>query len=244
MTEYRFEFKYLLDTALAKQVESFVKHHDIVPDPLAYGQDGSYHVTSLYFDNDKQADYYDKKGGLLDRIKIRLRTHGPVLSHDTDKSWLELKKRHDAMIKKIRYPLSRGELQTLLRKGPESLWRTLDDKKRKDIAPILWEMMEKQRRPKTLVRYLRRAYVGWFKGERVRVTFDFGTEIATAHPSLSFSPRWLRVEPRGVILEIKTARSLPGWFGNLVQSMGLERISVSKYARSVEKAKWYEATAN
>lgn len=255
MIEHRFEFKYLLNPITARQAERFVVHQGLNPDPLAPSTDGSYYVTSLYFDNVKQSDYYDKKGGFLSRTKVRLRTHNPILNYDTKKSWLELKSRHDAMIKKIRCPIDQRELKTLLLEGPVILWRSISKEKQADLAPILWEIIETQRIPKMLVRYLRRAYVGQFKGDRIRVTFDFGTEISPvsfltgllAGEKLpgrrkELSHGWLSAEPRQVILEIKATRSLPGWFGNLVRILELERVSVSKYARSVEMAKWYEAT--
>jgi len=33
---------------------------------------------------------------------------------------------------------------------------------------------------------------------------------------------------------------LPGWFGDLISYLELERTSVSKYARAIEAVRWYQ----
>ena len=63
MTEYRFEFKYLLSPAAAQRAERFIHYAGLNTDPAV--PCGSYVVTSLYFDNAVESDYYDKSGGFL-----------------------------------------------------------------------------------------------------------------------------------------------------------------------------------
>src|SRR3989344_6385343 len=170
MTEYRFEFKYLLSPAAAQRAERFIHYAGLNTDPTV--PCGSYVVTSLYFDNAVESDYYDKSGGFLKRVKVRARTYEPVLNDRSQNVWLELKQRHDAAIKKIRIELRSEEWDTLLKKGASALWLGIDAGRRAGIAPVIWELVGGVRRPKTFVRYLRRAYLGYTGGERIRLTFD------------------------------------------------------------------------
>ena len=173
---------------------------------------------------------------------MRARTYEPVLNDRSQKVWLELKQRHDAAIKKIRIELRSEEWDTLLKKGASALWLGIDAGRRAEIAPVIWELVGGVRRPKTFVRYLRRAYLGYTGGERIRLTFDSNLEAAPCFGGRAWYPSsWTAVEPRKVVMEVKFSKSLPAWFGELLRFLELERVSISKYAKSVEAARWYQS---
>src|SRR3989344_6838897 len=100
MTEYRFEFKYVVDETVAKKAESLIRTYGLSPDPI--NPAGEYHVTSLYFDNFHLKDYYNKSGGFLRRKKIRGRVYEKDFNSSIKSVWLEVKERHDAETKKKR----------------------------------------------------------------------------------------------------------------------------------------------
>lgn len=243
MTEYRFEFKYLLSPVIAAQVEAWIRAHGMSPDP--YAPSGSYPVSSLYFDNFQKNDYADKSGGFRKRVKIRARSYQKNFDEHTDKIWLELKEKDDTVIKKIRLPLALDRWHKFLTGGPSFLLNDMIGRERQELYPILWEIVSKGRRPIILVRYLRRPYLAVFEGQRIRLTFDFGLEAKSVQgvglgPDLWYSADWVSVEPRKVIVEIKFAKNLPSWFGDLIKYLELERTGMSKYARAIEAIRWYQ----
>lgn len=248
MTKYRFEFKYILDPVTARKAELFIQRAGMSVDPAA--PHGSYIVTSLYFDNALQSDYYDKSGGFIHRRKVRVRTY----SHGSDLTgnvWFEIRERYDAMTRKIRYALSSSEWEKFV-SSPAGFLRAASPDVKQGLWPIVREVILGNKRPEVLVRYSRRPYVGIFGGESTRITFDSRLE---AHPARAVGSRygicrkpdlwypadyWVSIEQNRVIMEVKFTRSLPGWFPELIRFLELERVSISKYARSVEAVRRYQ----
>lgn len=249
MIEYRFEFKYVTDAAIAKKAESLVRSYGMVPDPAGF--DGEYPVASLYFDNFHKRDYYDKSGGFLRRKKIRGRVYGKDFNVNPEAVWLEVKERHDAATKKTRFKISSDEWRELLVAGPDRFWMTHKEKGNGDLSYILREMSVFNRNPAVFVRYIRRPYLGFYNGSKVRITFDreleargvfSGDRFSTLYPGEVpwYISRWVQFEPHRVVLEIKFSSVMPPWFGELTRFLELERVSISKYARAIEASRVYQ----
>lgn len=231
MTEYRFEFKYILTPHEARVAEGFVRSagmHEDDKAPL-----GFYPVTSLYFDTPHRGDYHDKSGGFLRRTKIRARIYAPRLTPEINEIWLEEKARHDAVTRKSRALLSQESFKRLLQKGAPALLRSLPVGDKEGALPLLSKIILGARQPALLVQYLRRPYVGFFQGERVRITFDYNLRVC-AKPDLWYPFSWIPIEPNRVVMEVKFKSELPKWFGTLIKFLELERVSISKYGRAVE----------
>ena len=263
MTEYRFEFKYVVDETVAKKAESLIRTYGLPPDPI--NPAGEYHVTSLYFDNFHLKDYYNKSGGFLRRKKIRGRVYEKDFNSSIKSVWLEAKERHDAETKKTRVQLSFEEWRELLVSGPEKFLRihSGEDERKGNgsLQYILGAMIVIGRVPKVFVRYARRPYQGLYNNSKVRVTFDREMEARGVTSGDEFfdpnhytqtdmgvyskkdswyAPRWFQFEPQRVIMEIKFASVMPPWFGEVVRFLEIERTSISKYARGVEVSRGYQ----
>src|SRR3989338_6224317 len=247
MTEYRFEFKYILDPVTARKAELFIQRAGMSVDPAAL--DGFYLVTSLYFDNALQSDYYDKSGGFIHRKKLRARIYS-YGSEGAGNVWLEIKKRYDSVVRKIRHKLSSSEWENFV-SSPAGFLHAASSDAKQGLWPIVREMVLTNKKPEVLVRYSRRPYVGVFGGELVRITFDSRLEAHSVRavgsrygicrkPDLWYPSSWVGIERDRVIMEVKFKRSLPGWFLELIRFLELERVSISKYAKSVEAVRRYQ----
>jgi len=238
-TNYRFEFKYILEPRIAGEIESFIKGIGFALDPKAEKEkSGSYIVSSLYFDSPYFSDYYEKIDGLLERKKVRARIYNN-LEDKAGLIWFEIKYKHDMYITKKRLRLSPTEWdifnQFLLETGKfyiPTIKHDTSPQKELVLKDLKQHVIYGAMRPHILVRYRRVPYVGYFESP-IRITFD--TEIeACRSRNLDTPTNMISVEKDKTILEVKFNESLPQWFGNLVKQFGIKREKYSKYTTSVD----------
>ena len=110
--KFRHEFKYLISAAqlplLKARVAPLLK-----PDPHA-GEDGTYTIRSLYFDDYHDRCYYENENGTDPREKFRIR----IYNHSSAKISLECKRKDHGKTLKTACPLT--EAQTRLLCWPRS----------------------------------------------------------------------------------------------------------------------------
>ena len=203
------------DPALSQRLRKLFRH-----DPNA-GADGSYRVTSLYFDTPYDDALREKLDGVNRREKFRLRYYGC----DTDFIRLEKKfkisglcgKRSVRITAEQAVNLVSGEYGFLLDSG----------------EPLLIEFYSKLQgkglRSKTVVVYDREAFL--YDIGNVRVTLD--RNIRTGLGSVDFlNPDLfhMQVMPGYTILEVKYDAFLPGIVSAAVQVPGRQASAYSKYA--------------
>ena len=184
------------------------------------GPDGSYRVTSLYFDTPYDKALREKMDGISRREKFRLRYYG------TDVSYIRLEKKFKigGMCGKRSRRISRDQAQALL--AGELALPPADE-------PLLLELYSKiqgqQLRPKTVVRYDREAFL--FEPGNVRVTLDRKIR-AGRNPGDFFRGDFGSVEVLEpfTILEVKYDEILPEIVEMAVQVPGRRALSCSKYA--------------
>ena len=228
----RIEIKYKIPLFLKSLLIDALRHH-VRRDPLCPTSD-AYTVSSLYFDSADLHAYHEKCSGLLARCKVRLRTYVPYFQQDIP-VFLEVKRRWDLAISKDRFRFP----GTLPDNNQWSLSDIIDsisatDTKRSELwreAQLLnhWYNL----RPTTFVCYQRFPFIGRLD-ERLRLTFDCSVRSAWK-PSCVTQPIFMQpCLGRYCILELKSAHPVPYWFRRIVQEFDLERLSVSKYALSVE----------
>jgi hypothetical protein len=229
----RFEFKYLLNPQLRKELESELKYF-LEFDPYVEKQPHhQYFVRSLYFDDPSYSAFYDKVDGIHTRSKFRVRTYTKELGDGTPQ-FLEIKGRYNNLVLKHRVQLESDGLASnvradalssqLLRLVPPS---TVGQK-------FEYELFRKQLRPVALVDYLRRPYISRFDPE-FRLTFD--NDISTTMSRALFpSPRERvrQILPGYTIMEVKFRRTIPAWFHRLIQAYELRRVSISKICQAME----------
>ncbi|MFR3139588.1 MAG: polyphosphate polymerase domain-containing protein [Lacrimispora saccharolytica] len=189
------------------------------------GPDGSYRVTSLYFDTPYDKALREKMDGISRREKFRLRYYG------TDVSYIRLEKKFKigGMCGKRSRRISRDQAQALL--AGELALPPADE-------PLLLELYSKiqgqQLRPKTVVRYDREAFL--FEPGNVRITLD--RRIRTGqNPQDFFREDFFRedscliqVMDPFTVLEVKYDEMFPEIVEMAVQVPGRQASACSKYA--------------
>lgn len=198
---WRHEKKFLIGRAdylaLRQKLRYIMK-----PDRNA-GEDGRYRVTSLYFDNFNDKALNEKRYGIRQREKFRIRYY----NDDRSLINLEKKEKRNGLCRKSKGKLSEEEMDRIL----SGDWRFL----KKHPDPVCRELglkMETQLlRPRSKVSYVREPYV--YEPGNVRVTFDF-------------------LEAGPVICEVKYDEFLPGVLCALLGGHLSRLQAFSKYQHS------------
>ena len=189
--------------------------------PDSHGIDGCYTITSLYFDTPCDRALRDKLDGISRREKFRIRYY----NNDTDFILLEKKSKQAGLGGKQKAVISAAEVQQLM-DGQNDFLRRSDNELMRELY---LKMTTVGLRPKTVVEYMRRAYV--YAPGNTRVTID--RDIRTAIGCKNFLlPRSNLLPAAGdpIILEVKWDTFLPSVIRDAVQ-LGYRRSApYSKYA--------------
>lgn len=185
------------------------------------GPDGSYRITSLYFDTPYDAALREKLDGVDRREKFRLRYYGD------DPAWLKLEKKFkvNGLCGKRSTRLSRTETERLLAGDMGFLLHREE--------PVLRELYHKLRgnglTPRTVVCYDREAFL--YAPGNVRITLD--RDIRTGLSPLDFlRPERFVLKPLTglTVLEVKYDAFLPDLVRMAVQIPDRRAGACSKYA--------------
>ena len=185
------------------------------------GPDGTYRVTSLYFDTPYDSALREKIDGVNRREKFRLRYYG------TDTSFLRLEKKfkENGLCGKRSARMTPEQVQRLL---AGDIGFLLDSGE-----PLFIELYSKIKgkglRPKTIVRYVREAFL--YPPGNVRITLD--RDIRTGLGCVDFlDPEifCLRATGPGTVLEVKYDSFLPDLVRMAVQVPDRQAAACSKYA--------------
>ena len=130
------------------------------------GEQGYYHIRSVYFDDYHNNSFYSNEAGVDPRVKYRIRIYNA-----SDASIkLEKKIKENGMTRKYAAPLSRQQADTLIR--GELL--PISQKDLESYPPLLAQflllMRTRRMQPKVIVAYDRIPYVD--RRGNVRITFD------------------------------------------------------------------------
>lgn len=250
----RIELKYILpERRVTELLDRISPYMDL--DPFLRARDaGSYPVTSLYFDSFDLQSLFTKEAGWLSRRRIRLRTYAETFVPGTT-AFLEIKRRHDFLVSKDRFPLTITDDLLIDPRSPGLLRRMFRSAREQD-HPAADESMVLDAwfnlQPTALVAYDRIAFVGRNDPE-LRLTVDrdlegvwkpwsvTGQELRRrcgVHPILprlmsygvhqAQGPNPLRTNEY-VIVELKFAQGIPAWTHQIIQNMNLDRSAYSKY---------------
>lgn len=229
---YRVEDKYILS-----DIDMFILEKRIaaILDSDYFSRDGSYTISSVYFDDYRDTHLNDTLDGIDSRDKYRIRIYNG--SFDVIK--LEIKHKLHNRIRKDSCSITYDELTTLLSGQPIrtniATKQSLDD----PVVQFNLAIMERKLVPKVIVTYERAAYV--CNAGNVRITFDrnvrsseqiekFG-DMALVHDSV------VRIPESSSILEVKYDEFLPEYIADTLEMGNLWQVSYSKYGlcREVEE---------
>jgi len=185
------------------------------------GSDGTYRVTSLYFDTPYDSALREKIDGVNRREKFRLRYYG------MDTSFIRLEKKYkvSGLCGKRSARMTQEQVKKLLSGDVGFL---LDSGE-----PLFIELYSKIKgkglQPKTIVRYDREAFL--YAPGNVRITLD--RDIRTGMGNVEFlNPKnfFLRTMESGTVLEVKYDAFLPELVRMAAQVPGRQAAACSKYA--------------
>lgn len=187
------------------------------------GPDGTYRVTSLYFDTPYDSALREKIDGVNRREKFRLRYYG------TDPCFIRLEKKYkvNGLCGKNSARMTQEQVEKLL-SGRYEFLLDLGDKL---FLEFYSKLKGKGLWPKTIVRYNREAFL--YTPGNVRITLD--RDIRTGLGNVDFlNPKifYLRAMEPGTVLEVKYDAFLPEFVRMAVQVPGRQAAACSKYALS------------
>ena len=193
----------------------------LFPHDAHAGPEGSYRVTSLYFDTPYDAALREKLDGVDRREKFRLRYYGA----DTGFLRLEKKYKVNGLCGKVSARLTREEAEALLAGEYGFLLRREEGLPREFYSKLRGKCL----RPRTVVCYDREAFT--YAPGNVRVTLD--RRVRSGLWSLDFLDpgrfQLAALEGR-TVLEVKYDAFLPDVVRLAVQTPGRQAGACSKYA--------------
>lgn len=187
--------------------------------PDAHGENGTYTITSLYFDDPEDTGLAEKLDGLKLHSKFRLRTYG----HSDSFIKLERKDKQGILTQKQTASITRPQLELI---GTPGGWDQLEG----NAQSLLQQMQGKACRPVVGVRYTRDAF--FHPGSDLRLTFDRNLEALLPDREILFDPSLQGIpalSPGSVVMEIKYGSYLPE-FTRMLTRADAPQLSLSKYA--------------
>ena len=236
----RYEFKYLITEEQQDFIRTLASFF-LEPDP--YGQGSAYMVNSLYLDTWEWDLAMMTVEGLKNRFKLRARCYD---FEGASPVFLENKGRVGTSIVKSRAKIDRAQATDILLGNlpPESGYTAIDSKSQDQVTQFRDRMDFLDLRPTLWVRYLREAWVSCV-GDGSRLTFDYALQFQHPIEGSPMNPeptQWVDVDlVPNIILEMKFNGASPKWMANIVNMLGLKRISCSKYghgARMMAPEPW------
>ncbi|MBX9851821.1 MAG: polyphosphate polymerase domain-containing protein [Cytophagaceae bacterium] len=195
-----------------------------------------YTVRSIYYDTPFMDYYYEKKEGLENRNKFRIRVYDTFKAGDI--AFLEIKRKLGNRIKKHRATLLVENLKDLLLTGNIEDYIIQGPKfpgALEDANKFMHHYFKKNLKPVNLVVYDREAYHGKFDAG-VRITFDKNvrTTIYPTVDELYSEARNKAITPGYFIVEIKYFEIMPVWARSIVEEFHLRLEAISKYSSGLD----------
>lgn len=219
---YRNEKKYMINPQQKRVISSRLEKFCQV-DPNA-GENNTYRVSSLYFDDYMNSGVEDKLIGNLKRKKFRIR----VYNGSDDFIKLERKAKHGNMCLKDSVRISREQYDVIM-SGHLEVLKDMNHAVCRDFYALY---RNRKLRPRVIVDYTRQCFI--FPQGNVRVTMDSNLHSSVGNCDL-FSPGifFPVLNKEQIVLEIKYTGFLPSVIRDMVQhgSGNMEAISKYTYCR-------------
>jgi len=216
--KFRHEYKHQINLAdiygLRTRLSAIAKHDSHA------GEDGTYFIRSLYFDNYMDKALREKINGVNMREKFRIRYYGI----DTSFIRLEKKSKINGLCNKISCKITAEECQKIIDGNIEFMKDSESELMRELYSKMKYQLL----RPKCIVAYTRECFV--YPSGNVRVTLD--TNVCGSNnikeflnPDLPFLQTY-----HDSILEVKWDEFLPQIIRDVVQVKSRRSAAFSKYA--------------
>lgn len=218
----RYEKKYILNQSQYKRIVELLKER-MIPDKFNQNG-GTYTISNIYFDT--REDHLIRRS--LEKPeykeKLRLRSYGPV--KETDKVFLEIKKKNLDLVNKRRTVLTLKEAKEYLLHGKKPESGTSNPQIFREIDYLISHEAVK---PKVYLAYDR---IAFFSKETagMRVTIDRNIRSRRTDVRLDGRDYGNLLLPEGsYLMEIKVTGGIPMWFTQVLSEERLYSTSFSKY---------------
>ncbi|MEE8410229.1 MAG: polyphosphate polymerase domain-containing protein [Myxococcota bacterium] len=224
----RFELKYIIPV----QVRDAVRRDlELNMQPDVHGDaDGSYRVTSLYYDTPNLDCFRAKVEGIKYRRKLRARIYGEHGDDPDVMTMVEIKQRINRTVQKRRVavPLARAyALCAGVGDGAE-VWDDPDDALVGSEVEFLVRSLRLE--PVCVISYLRQAFVGSRYEPGLRITFDQVLGCRGPEALLgSGTPTRLFMDPGWLVMEVKVNDAVPLWVARTLSRHQCSLRRISKY---------------
>ena len=227
----RFELKYIIPGNVRDALLPTMRER-MTPD--SYAVDGTYLISSMYYDSPQFDCYRSKIEGIKYRRKVRIRSYGEFPSDPSAKVVLEIKQRINRTTQKRRLALQLSQAHALCtgqfdREFPDPLDAAV-------AQEITFLSRSLALAPACLVVYQRQAFEGNVYDPGLRITFDGLLRCAPADAVFDPGrPRHPFLPDDWFILEVKADEVVPLWVARLLATHGVTLNRFSKYCAAVTK---------
>lgn len=229
----RTELKYVVPEACLPALREAVTPF-MTGDVHGRGYEGrGYTVRSVYLDTPQLRYYEEKKAGIKVRRKLRVRAYNTVGPDDA--VLLEIKRKNEAAVRKVRVPVRLRDLEALFASGDVERYVADDARAREEARYFFYHVYRYRLRPTCLTTYEREAFVGRFD-PTLRITFDRNLR-GRAYPSwadLTREAGLCYVHPGAFVMEVKFNTRFPGWLRPVLARQEFRHQAFSKYCRCLE----------
>jgi len=222
----RFELKYRIPYSEYFKIKNAIAKYMKEDKFTAISENNKYLVRSIYFDNYKLKNYYEKIQGDYSRIKIRIRTYTKTPDENSRLS-VELKTRSGELMEKFTTFITYEEYKHFI-KTRNFLQK--DNKVLDEVARLTYIHNYK---PIAVTEYWREGYESRDK-RRLRMTFDHDVKFQKTNDLFDQKNIFRKRIKNDIIFEIKYTGRLPYWVSNLIREYGLKRLANSKYCQAIE----------
>lgn len=211
-------------------------------------------IQSLYFESESLEIFSSHFRPQVSRFKIRTRRYAPDGIWKTDESHIELKSKKDGICKKYRFKVGRAEGMVLTEGGTIPLTPALSNlnaeiehrKLAKRVNKVNTLIEQYRLRPQCLVTYVRQAY----ERNDIRLTVDADIRgrmlrpvNETALEAVRESSGWETAQGMRsrflaedyLVVEVKHPGQIPAWLTAILDSVGAQKASFSKYCFSMSE---------
>ncbi|MDW0108471.1 polyphosphate polymerase domain-containing protein [Sporosarcina aquimarina] len=225
----RKEQKYLITR---RQYEELVDRISPKMRNVKNGTEGSYSVTSLYFDSPDKSIYFETKNKLKYRQKLRLRVYDEADLNST--AFFEVKQRHKQVVNKRRMILPLREAYRYLEGDYKEDFSDIETSNPQVMKEIDYFRKYYDLKPEMVVSYSRHALHGVTDPE-LRITFDFDLKCRKHDLHIENGPYGdYFIDSDLVVLEVKVDHAVPLWLARILQELNCEQRSASKFCTSME----------
>lgn len=231
----RYEHKYMLDKNTFEKVLKIMDKHMELD---AYNIDHKpYTISNIYFDTND--DYLIRNSLQKPEYKEKLRLRAYGVPSDTDKVYLEIKKKFKGLVNKRRTTLKLSEAYDFIE--TKKVPRLKKYMNAQVLSELEYFLKIYDLSPKLYLAYDRIAY---FEKENrdLRISFDMNIRCRRHDLRLEAGDFGSRLLPReSYLMEIKTSYAKPLWLSDMLSELNIMRRNFSKYGTEYRKTTNKEA---